>query len=492
MKSPARFPVFAMVFALILVIIAMLALGSCTGLTHGTGTTSTNPGIVAVNHVVVLLQENRSFDSYFGKLNDYRAAHGIPGTVDGLGATGFANISPVTGAPIASYHSGSVCMENMTPDWAEAHADMNIANPAAFTAFKMDGFVNTAAGLATFDQFLDLEGRRAMGFYTDQELNYYYFMASSFAVSDRFYSPVPTNTTNNRLYMFAATSQGTVHTPNGAEYRDPACVNSGAPGQLTAKTIWQSLSEHNISWKIYISDLSPDCASGGPTTACLMHSTYLQFFTWANSNPVAQANVVPVSQYFTDVANGTLPSVAFIEAGSFTGRDEHPSGKDLTQTPPVQEIINIQSGAAYASSLINALMNSPSWKDSAFFFAFDEGGGAFDHVPPMVVPNPDGIKPILCLPKDVAVGGDFTITGFRVPNMVVSPFAKKNYVSHTPMDYTAILKFIEARWNLPPLTLRDASMPDMTEFFDFLGKPWATPPTPPAQVTGAPCNFALE
>ncbi|MFB3915358.1 MAG: phospholipase C [Terriglobales bacterium] len=491
MKNRTGFPAFAIVFALVLVIIAILALGSCTGLTGGRNNPA-NPGITAVNHVVILLQENRSFDSYFGKLNDYRAANGISGTVDGLGANGFTNISPVTGAPVSSYHSGSVCMENMSPDWAESHADMNIANPADFSAFKMDGFVNTAAGIAAFDQFLDLEGRRAMGFYTERELNYYYFMASNFAVGDRFYSPVPANTTNNRLYMFAATSQGTVHTPNGAEYRDPACVNSGAPGQLTAKTIWQLLTENNISWKIYISDLSPECSGGGPTPACLTHSTYLQFFTWINNNATAQANIVPVSQYFGDVANGTLPSVAFIETGSFSGRDEHPSGKDLTKNPPVQIVIDIQSGAAYASSLINALMNSPSWKDSVFFFAFDEAGGAFDHVPPMAVPNPDGIRPILCLPKDVAVGGDFTITGFRVPNMVISPFTKKNFVSHTPMDYTAMLKFIEARWNLPSLTRRDAAMPDMTEFFDFTGKPWAAPPAPPAQVTGGACNFALE
>jgi phospholipase C len=138
-------------------------------------------------------------------------------------------------------------------------------------------------------------------------------------------------------------------------------------------------------------------------------------------------------------------------------------------------------------------MNSPSWKDSVFLFTYDEGGGAFDHVPPMKVVNPDGIKPVLCLAKDTAVGGDFDISGFRVPTIVISPFAKKNYVSHTSMDYTAFLKFVETRFNLPSLTLRDASMPDMTEFFDFVGAPWATPPTPPTQIIyNTPCNFALE
>src|SRR5262249_62426956 len=137
------------------------------------------------------------------------------------------------------------------------------------------------------------------------------------------------------------------------------------------------------------------------------------------------------------------------------------------------------------------LMQGPSWSDSVLFFAHDEGGGTFDHVPPLAVPNPDGIKPVDLKPNDVA--GDFTITASRVPNMVVSPFAKKNFVSHTPMDYTAYLKLIELRWNLPSLNLRDAAMPSMEEFFDFSGVPWATPPTPPAQImTGTACSFAKQ
>jgi len=111
-------------------------------------------------------------------------------------------------------------------------------------------------------------------------------------------------------------------------------------------------------------------------------------------------------------------------------------------------------------------------------------------VPPISVPSPDGIKPVDLTSDDVS--GDFTITGSRVPNMVISPFAKKNYVSHTPMDYTAYLHFIETRWNLPALTARDGAMPDMTEFFDFTNKPWATPPTPPAQNMSGVCDYTKQ
>jgi phospholipase C len=474
----------------------------------------------SVNHVIIMLQENRSFDSYFGKMTAYRAANGIPGTVDDLDSGKFGN------SGIAPYHSGSVCMENLSPDWAENRHEVNLGDPRGINpnnpkTMPMNGFVNTAAGISAFYSFIDTSGHRAMGYYTEHELNYYYFMASNFAMSDQFFSPNPTNTANNRTYALGATSQGTVHTPGGPE----SCP--GERVQISSKPIFQVLSENNISWKIYITDLLPTCdpKNGRFPLSCAVQSTYLQFFDYVNGssakppvtgfNPEVMQRMAPldctgatpppakghkqyicpagVTDYFTDVAKGTLPAVAFIEAGSFTGRDEHPSGKDLSTNPPTQSFINIQAGAQFVSLIINALMTSPSWKDSVFFWAMDEGGGAFDHVPPIAVPSPDGVKPVLCEAKDVAVGGDFNITGFRVPNFIVSPFARKNFVSHTPMDYTAYLRFIETRWNLPNLTQRDLAMPTMEEFFDFAGVPWATPPTPPAQVTtGTPCRFSKQ
>jgi phospholipase C len=104
----------------------------------------------------------------------------------------------------------------------------------------------------------------------------------------------------------------------------------------------------------------------------------------------------------------------------------------------------------------------------------------------MHVPSPDGIPPSGLRPTDPA--GDFTRTGFRVPVIVVSPFSKPHFVSHTPMDYTAVLKFVETRFNLPHLNQRDAAQPDMTEFFDFVNAPNLNPPTPPAQPTNFTCN----
>ena len=141
------------------------------------------------------------------------------------------------------------------------------------------------------------------------------------------------------------------------------------------------------------------------------------------------------------------------------------------------------------------LMNSSSWKDSALIFTYDEAGGFYDHVSPQPhaeVPTayqPMDLQPgdICDAPGQIGTGTcDFTYTGYRVPLIVISPFAKKNYVSHTVYDYTAILKLIETRFNVPALTKRDAAQADMSEFFDFVNVPWATPPSPPAQTTERP------
>jgi len=142
-------------------------------------------------------------------------------------------------------------------------------------------------------------------------------------------------------------------------------------------------------------------------------------------------------------------------------------------------------------------MNSSAWKDSVFFLTFDEYGGLFDHVPPLQTVSPDGIKPVLgaddtCTMANTSAGGpldmcDFDVTGFRLPNFVVSPFARPNYVDHQNMDTTAILKFIEMRFSLEPLTQRDAGQPDITTMFDFTNAPNMNPPTPPSQPTGGAC-----
>lgn len=397
----------------------------------------------------------------------YRQRNGIPivssdGKINDLSSGTFTNRVAQVGE-IAIAHTGSVCTEDLSSDWSESHKEMNLSNPAqAGPNAPMDGFAQTAYDLgqyaATFGVILtDQTGKRAMRYYDENDLNYYYFMGANFAISDALHTPVPSRFLN-RLYLYSGTSQGFAHAPNA---------------KLTAKTIFQLLDEAGVSWKIYIPD-QPQV-------------TYLEYFTYYDLAQT-KTKIFPLTQYFTDLQNGALPSVAFIEPALFTGRDEHPSNFD----PATGQVgaTNVQSGAQFVSTLINALMESSSWKDSVFFLAYDEGGGFYDHVPPIRVPNPDGVAP-----KDLLAGEpntNFTISGFRVPNLIVSPFSRKNYVSHTKMDLTAFLRFIEKRWGLPTLTARDAAMPDMTEFFDFTNPPWATPPQPPVQNTNGACDFTKQ
>ena len=261
------------------------------------------------------------------------------------------------------------------------------------------------------------------------------------------------------MYLMAATSQG---------YAYPIGTSASDSAPLTAPTIFDALQKAGITWKIYVTD---------PKT------TYLTMFApYAPPNPLP-SNVVPASQFLSDAQSGTLPQVALIEGGYETGLDEHPDD-------------NVQTGSQYVASLINGFMASVSWNDSVFMLTFDEGGGLYDHVPPQPAVNPDGIAPKDLLPGDICSvpGGancDFNYTGFRVPLLVISPFTKKNYVSHTVADYTAILAFIEKRFAIPPLTKRDAAQMDMTEFFDFDNAPWFTPPSPPPQATNGLCNYQI-
>src|SRR6185312_5740651 len=221
--------------------------------------------------------------------------------------------------------------------------------------------------------------------------------------------------------------------------------------------IFQLLDDNKISWKVYYTTPTTTGADGDATPG-QPHSAIFHFQPFAQNHA---ANIVSVDQYFTDVKNGTLPQVSFID--ELPGFDEHP-GATLSAT--IHSGNSNQAGAQYAAKIVNALMQSSSWADSVFFLSFDEAGGGYDHVQPMTTVSPDGIPPSDLTPAEqqyIVPQGDFTRTGFRVPVMVISPFAKKNFVSHTPADHTEILKFIEPRLGLPRLTEREKAQMDMTE-----------------------------
>ena len=486
--------------------------GSCSGssttctvsLAGSNVTASFTASLQSINHIIFLAQENRSFDSYFGALRQYWAKNGYsdqafdglpqfnpgggaaptnPGCDPATSTTTFCAIDSAS-PNVTSFHFGTECNENPSPSWNEAHVQWDWNDPVAPTA-SLNGFVQAAANDARqiVPPFTDVNGIRAMGYYDGGDLNYYYFMASNFATSDRWFAPAMTRTSPNREYLIGGTSHGYVY-PIGSNPNDQTLIPS--------PPIFEILDHQNppITWKIYVNPAGTSCSSN-PTSACLYQATYVKNFAYGQtilSTPSLLKNIVPISQFQTDLQNNTLPQVAQIEPASDAGLDEHPADSDVN--PPC---CSVQAGANYVAGMINGLMGSSSWPSSVFVLTFDEWGGFYDHVPPQPTVSPDGLAPVDLLPGDVctsAVGPNcnFTFTGYRVPMIVISPYTKKHFVSHNAADNTAILKLIETRFHLSSLTARDGSQLDMSaEFLDFTNAAWKVPPTPPAQNTGGAC-----
>jgi phospholipase C len=531
------------------VVCVTLVLCGCQGLVNQPGS------LQSINHVVFMLQENRSFDSYFGMLNPYRQSNGWTisedgntYTVDGIDdkLSKFVNQDD-EGQSFSLFKFNSSCVDDMTSAWLESYGDVNRYDFSSNRSILMDGFVHTAEGFAKGDsgdgQFTDLVGQRAMGYYDQDLLNYYYYMASQFSISDRWFSPVSSKSTPNRIAtMTGGTTQGLVKDP----FADDLFTT-----QLNIETIFQELDQNKVSWKIYYSitqggciDRDGDCGPGGqsndfPVTT-FSDFAYSTQYLYANPTKAActaptvgsqqavgdatnafcvdPTHIAPIAQYMTDVANNTLPSYAFIET-AYGASDEHPGSGQ-----------SILAGQQEVASIINALMQSQSWFSTVFFLSYDEPGGPFDHVPPVpghsndntdaslgtipdistIAVNPDTYEPCLppgatatlhcdlatvdpgAVPTDAAAQQGFAAQlGFRLPNMVISPYVRKHYVSHIPMDHTAILKFVESRFinSGAHLTSRDAAQPNLLDFFDFQNVPWATPPTPPTPAAPpGPCT----
>ena len=381
---------------------ALTLLTGCGGVGSGSGGSSPTPtpgtttgSIQSVNHIIFMMQENRSFDAYFGKINDYRASISLGRDADDLENDFTAPADD--GDTIRTFHLVTSCIYNTSAAWLESHGNANRFDVSDSAPLLLDGFVHTAGGGAITDGDPDTKGVRSMGYYTQSDLPSPYWFATQFATSDRWYNPEPAQTEATRLYALAATSQGLVHKPQDTNT------------QLTAQTIFQLLDAAGVSWKIYSVDRQPD---GN------LISTLRNFQPYGSTK---LDHIVPISQFLTDVQNNTLPAYSYIEPGFSSGRDEHPGVTD-----------NLQAGARFMNSLFTALINSPSWKDSVFIETFDENGGLFDHVSPMIdgrpilelsagasgqsagagkyptdasvqhVPSPDGIKPRDPLPRGPA------------------------------------------------------------------------------------------
>ena len=424
-------------------------------------------GVSNLNHIIIMVQENRAFDNYFGELATYRVNHQPPIPGAQLSDVNDLHTLPPNytiknpqGQSFGPYHQRTECIENLSPSWDETHYDMDLVgddwlNLTPSSQYLMDRFLDTTLSGGTGDQY-DPTHTRPLGYYDQTDLPFYYELATQFATSDTYYSPNPANTVPNRMYLFAATSYGHGYPPNNPN--DPAWQRP---------TIFRALTQAGITWRYYYQDNSVFLAN------------------WADWNdPQIQGNVRNISEWYNILASPTadqdLPQVVFIERAASTGLDEHPGN-------------NVQTGSARVQEILNALLTSTAWPDSVFILTWDEGGGLFDHVGPILVTPPDDQLPI---DLQGHTQGLFNVTGFRLPFIVVSPWVKPQTVVHQQADYTAMLKLIETRFNVPALTQRDATAADMTDptngFFDFSTPHLLQVPTLPVQPTNGTCNEQLE
>jgi phospholipase C len=287
------------------------------------------------------------------------------------------------------------------------------------------------------DGFVKASGSVAMEFWDDTHLPFTYSLAQHFPIGQRYFCSVLAQTYPNRRFLFTGTASGTIATNNDT-FSIPAANG----------TIFDRLDAHKISWAVYYQDLPSYLIVPGAATA-----------------PRA-ANQRVYSRFLPDVAAGKLPAVTFLDPNYTTTSEENPQ--------------DIQVGEEFVAQVVHALMHAPTWKNTALFLTYDEHGGYYDHVPPPKAIKPDSIAPILG-PYDVP--GAYDRYGFRVPTIVVSPWAKPAYASNVVQDHTSILAFMEQKWNLPAMTFRDANAAPMTDYFDFTGKPaFGKPP----RLKGAP------
>jgi phospholipase C len=361
--------------------------------------------IPLIRHIVVLMLENHSYDNRLGML-------GRPG------ADGFTlkNGKPTATNPYANgkiqhaFRMPTTCQLSGQPsqEWQQSHLQ--------YDGGKLDGFVTSASGPVS------------MGYWQQADQPFYYSLASTFPIADRYFSSVLGQTFPNRRYLLAATSLGMVDDT----------IPAGYPAN---GTLFDALDKHGISWRNYYVTT--------PSTLLFPANYFANFGT----------KVVPLGQFFDDAASGHLPDYCIIDPDYSTHSEENPQ--------------NVAVGEAFAAEVVQAVMSGPDWATTLLIWTYDEHGGYYDHVPPPVAIPPDDIPPAVP-PAEVYDG--FGRYGFRVPCAVISPWARRNYVSHTLYDHSSICKLVETKWNLPAMTNRDANANNMLDMLDFSRPAFIRPP----------------
>ena len=348
-----------------------------------------------IKHVIVACQENRSFDHYYG-FAPFAGRFGVPrgySQPDGQGGS------------VTPYHFTSLTTSDIGHSWSAMHDE--------YDGGRMDGFFTT-------------DGINCLGYYTQQDLPFYYSLFADFALCANYFCPVMGPTYPNRFYLAAGTSGGI--TTNGI----------WGYGVFDYPIILDLLEAAGVTWKVYNTQWDP--VPPGDSD-----NVFVFWKRWAND----QRTRGTMADYMNDLKHDNLPNVSFVIPSFLRGQDEHPPA-------------NVQVGMGIQQELVTALQASSAWDSAAYIITYDESGGFFDHVAP---------------PQLDAYG-----LGFRVPTWVISPHAKKAHVEGTLYEHTSVLKFIETVFGLPTLAsvnhLFDASTPGGGNNQAAGGSP-SGPPAPP-------------
>jgi phospholipase C len=409
---------------------ALLALGLvvCVGCAAQNPSASGSPtptsvltGLKKIQHVVVIMQENRSFDEYFGL---YPSADGLP-RQDGQFTVCIPD--PANGGCTRPYHDATDKNGGGPHGSSNASADVN--------GGKMDGFIGQAEkGRQGCVQTVDPSCTNSvktdvMGYKDARDIPNYWAYASNFVLQDQMFQPNASWSFPQHLYMVSEWSA------RCSKLDDPmSCVgNIDAPGDILAggagkingdnqaarNFAWTSLPymlyTHHVSWKYYVAEGSqPDCEDDAATCAPNQQKVGtpdiwnpLPGFTDVRKDGQV-SNVQTIDHFYSDVKAGHLPAVSWIVPNGAVS--EHPPGL-------------VSAGQAYVTTLVNSIMASADWSSTAIFISWDDWGGFYDHVVPPVV--------------------DSAGYGLRVPGLVVSPYARRGFIDHQTLSHDAYVKFIE-------------------------------------------------
>ncbi len=397
---------------------------SPTGSTS-TSTTSTSAaasGLDKIQHFVFIMQENRSFDSYFGT---YPGANGIP--------AGVSFVDPHDGTTVTPYHDTSDINLGGPHGWINAQNDIDNG--------KMDGFLNQAYKGTNADGTPFVPSKKAghnpqdvMGYHDYHEIPNYWNYAHLYVLQDSMFESVASYSLPAHLYMLAAQSGGYT----GYKQTQPSTYNF--------PEITELLTSGKIDWKYYVTsgtlpDTDDDQVVGSQSQEQQDPDKYtlwnpLPAFPKVQNDPAERSRLQGTSQFYIDAAAGNLPQVSWVIPSS-----------PVSEHPPA----GVKEGMAYVTGLVNAIMQGPDWSTTAIFISWDDWGGFYDHVTPPQV--------------------DQYGYGIRVPGLVISPYAKENYIDHNTYSFESWLKIVEERFDVNPMTARDTNATDMLSAFDFTQKP---------------------